>query len=200
MEALDPVAQIHRPAVDLTRLTRIGYDLLEALGENPDRAGLVGTPERFARAWQEFIEYDPGKTDTLFESESHGQFVAVSPMRVWSYCEHHLLPFWCDVSIAYIPDEHVLGLSKFARIAHQFAHRLQIQERLVAEIAQEVQRVTGSADVMVMGQGVHLCMVIRGVQTSGVMTSLSTAGRFEDDAQLRAEFFRVVEAGRHAHG
>lgn len=118
--------------------------------------------------------------------------VVVSPMRVWSVCEHHLMPFWCDVSVAYLPEEKVLGLSKFARIAHQLAHRLQIQERLVADIADEVQQVTGCADVIVMGQGMHLCMVMRGIQTPAVMTSLVARGRFEQEAYLRAEFLAAA--------
>lgn len=174
------------------RLTQIGYDLLEAIGEDPARSGLQGTPERFARWWKEFIEYDAGRTDTLFDSLDTGQMIVVSPMRVWSLCEHHLLPFWCDVSIAYIPQGQVLGLSKFARIAHHAAHRLQIQENLIADISNMVQDITGVADIAVAASGVHLCMVMRGIQTQGVMTSTAMRGRFETDAALRSEFWRIV--------
>jgi GTP cyclohydrolase IA len=185
-------AQVHRAAVDLARLEQIGRELLEALGEDLTRPDLAETPGRWARWWQEFIDYDAGKIDTLFESSTVGQMVVVSPMRVWSLCAHHLLPFWCDVSVAYIPNGKVLGLSKFARIAHRYAHQLQIQEGLVAQIADEVQQITGASDVAVMGQGVHLCMTMRGIQTPAVMTSLAVRGVFESDAMRRAEFMRVV--------
>jgi GTP cyclohydrolase I len=192
MEAESATAQVHRPTVDLARLENIGRELLEAIGEDLTRADLAETPRRWARWWQEFIEYDAGKTDTLFESSTVGQIVVVSPMRVWSLCAHHLLPFWCDVSVAYIPNGKVLGLSKFARIAHQYAHRLQIQEGLVTQIADEVQQITSVPDVAVMGQGVHLCMTMRGIQTPAVMTSLTVRGVFESDAMRRAEFMRIV--------
>lgn len=193
MEVELATAQVHRRTVDLARLERIGRELLEAIGEDLTRADLAETPGRWARWWQEFIDYDAGKTDTLFESSTVGQMVVVSPMRVWSLCAHHLLPFWCDVSVAYIPNGKVLGLSKFARIAHQFAHRLQIQEGLVTQIADEVQRITGAEDVAVMGQGVHLCMTMRGIQTPAVMTSLAVRGVFETDEGRRAEFVNVVK-------
>lgn len=176
--------------MNVDRLRQIGRQLLEAIGEDPDRAGLQGTPDRFARWWAEFIDYDPGRLDTTFAHSQSGQIVIVSGMRVWSLCEHHLLPFWCDVSIAYIPHGKVIGLSRLARIAHQFAHRLQIQEQLVAQIADSL--VNLSSDVAVMAQGQHLCMVMRGIQTPGVMTSLDCRGRFESDSTLRSEFLQLV--------
>ena len=97
--------------------------LLAYVGDNPGREGLLDTPRRWADSWREFMEYDPGTTETVFASASIDQMVCVSGMRVSSMCEHHMLPFWCDVSIGYITGDNVLGLSKFARIAHQFAHR-----------------------------------------------------------------------------
>ena len=120
--------------VDYSRLLELGRELLIAIGEDPDREGLLDTPRRWADWWREFIEYDPGTTETTFQSTTADQMVCVSGMRVFSLCEHHLLPMWCDVSIGYIAGERVLGLSKFARIAHQFAHQLQIQERLGVQI------------------------------------------------------------------
>src|SRR5262245_13700030 len=103
--------------VNYPRLLELGRELLVALGEDPDREGLQGTPRRWADWWREFIEYDPGNTETTFSSVSTDQLVCVSGMRVFSLCEHHLLPMWCDVSIGYVPGDKVLGLSKFARIA-----------------------------------------------------------------------------------
>lgn len=167
-------------------------ELLRTIGENPDRAGLKDTPRRVAAFWSEFIDYDPGVTDTTFESISTNHMVIVSPIRVWSLCEHHLLPFWCDVSIGYIPRDKVLGLSKFARIAQQYAHKLQLQEQLVDEIATEVSKVTGSPDVMVIGRGEHLCMVMRGIQTPALMMSSRIMGAFATEDAARAEFLSLV--------
>lgn len=166
--------------------------MLLALGENPDRDGLKDTPRRFANWWREFIEYDPGTLDTAFEAITTNQMVIVSPIRVWSLCEHHLLPFWCDLSIGYIARDQVLGLSKFARIAHDCAHRLQLQERLVSDIADQVSALTRSPDVAVLGRGEHLCMVMRGIKTQGHMTTSMMRGVFYDDAQARAEFLSLA--------
>lgn len=131
-------AQIVKPAVNIDRLEQIARELLLAIGEDPERDGLQKTPNRFARMWKEFIELDPGQVDTTFESVSTDQMVVVSGMKVFSLCEHHLLPFWSEISVAYIASDHVLGLSKFARIAHKFSHRLQVQERLVDQIADNI--------------------------------------------------------------
>lgn len=183
-------------AVDIDRLRQIGHELLTALGEDPSRDGLVGTPDRFARAWAEFMDYAPGTTDTAFEMLSSGsidQMVVIRGMRVWSFCEHHLLPFWCDVSIGYIPKQKVLGLSKFARIAHQAAHRLQLQERLVAQIADTVAELSDTRDVAVVAKGVHTCMVMRGIKTDGSMVTSVTYGLFREDPRARDEFMRFVE-------
>lgn len=167
--------------------------LLEAIGEDPDRPGLVDTPKRVARSWSEFIDFEPGTTDSLFTHDGDGM-VVVSGMRVWSLCEHHLLPFWCDISVGYIPTGQVLGLSKFARVAQQFAHRLQIQERLAKQVCDQISFLTGSPDVAVIARGRHLCMAMRGIRTEGVMTSSVMTGRFRDDHNTRAEFLRLSEA------
>lgn len=178
--------------VDYDRLLVLGRDLLVALGEDPDREGLQETPRRWASMWREFVDYAPGKVDTVFESVQADQVVVVSGMRVWSFCEHHLLPFWCDVSIGYLPADHVLGLSKFARIAHHYAHRLQVQERLVSQIADDVVRLTGSPDVAVVARGEHLCMTMRGVRTPARMTSSVMYGVFRDSPSARAEFLALA--------
>lgn len=184
--------QLATRIVDYPKLLELGRELLVALGENPDREGLQDTPRRWADWWREFIEYDPGKTETTFSTVSTDQLVCVSGMRVFSLCEHHLLPMWCDVSIGYIPGDKVLGLSKFARIAHQFAHQLQIQERLGQQIADEIARITGSADVAVVLKGEHLCMSARGIRTPGMMTSSILRGIFRSDHDLRMEFMQMI--------
>lgn len=179
--------------VDYPKLLELGRELLIAIGEDPDREGLLDTPRRWADSWREFVEYDPGKTETTFSSASMDQMVCVSGMRVWSLCEHHLLPFYCDVAIGYMAEGKVLGLSKFARIAHQFAHQLQLQERLGQQIADEVSRITGTNDVAVVLKGRHLCMESRGIQTPGVMSSSVMRGAFREEFETRMEFLRMIE-------
>jgi len=177
--------------VDLDRLIDAYRAVLEAIGENPDRQGLQETPGRVARMWQEFVDYDPGKLDTCFESVTADQLVVVSGMRVWSFCEHHLLPFWADVSCGYTTDAKVIGLSKFARIAHKHAHALQVQERLVEQIAGDITDMTGSENVAVIAKGVHTCMVMRGIRTEGTMTSSAMRGAFRHNAAMREEFLSL---------
>jgi GTP cyclohydrolase I len=189
------LAQVERKPkrIDYPRLLALGRELLLAIGEDPEREGLRETPRRWADSWREFIEYDPGTTETTFASSSIDQIVCVSGLRVWSLCEHHLLPFWCDVSIGYIPDEKVLGLSKFARIAHQCAHRLQLQELLGQQIAEEISRITGTENVAVVLKGEHLCMTARGIRTPGLMTSSTMRGVFRTQSETRMEFLRLIE-------
>lgn len=145
--------------------------------------------------WRDFAQYDPGSVGTTFESVEADQMVVVSGMRVWSFCEHHLLPFWCDVSVGYIAAGRVLGLSKFARVAHKYAHRLQVQERLTQQVADEVSRLTGSPDVAVLAEGRHLCMEMRGVRTPALMTSSVMRGAFRNAPEARAEFLRLARPG-----
>lgn len=180
-------------------LETIGRQLLLALGQDTSTEALRDTPRRYAAAWMEFINYDPGNYDTTFEAVQADQLVVVSNMRVYSVCAHHLLPFWSDIAIGYITAKKVLGLSKFARIAQQHAHKLQVQEQLVGDIADSVQLLTESTAVAVLAQGVHLCMVMRGVRTDGVMTSSVMRGAFRTDAALRMEFMQLAaHAVQHA--
>jgi GTP cyclohydrolase IA len=176
-------------------LREIGRELLLAIGENPERDGLKETPRRFADWWRAFIEYDAGMLDTTFESVTTDQIVVVSGMRVWSLCEHHLLPFWCDVSVGYLTDTKVLGLSKFARIANKYAHRLQIQERLSHQIADELQALTGTESVAVLVSGEHLCMTMRGIKTPARMTSRVMRGVFLSSHSARMEFLQLAVPG-----
>lgn len=178
--------------IDLDKLRQVVTDLLVVIGEDPTREGLQDTPDRVARFWKEFIEYDPGKYVTLFENhngQSTDQMVVVGPMRVWSLCEHHLLPFYTDIIVGYLPSQHILGLSKFARIAHKQAHKLQLQERLVQTIADDISLLTGSKSTAVVGYGEHLCMTMRGIRTPSKMVSSVMYGAFRDEPQVRKEFF-----------
>ena len=164
--------------MDKHRVADLIKELLIAVGEHPEREGLQDTPRRVAEFWAEFMTPAEGRIDTTFTEETTGEMVVVSGMRVWSLCEHHLLPFWCDVSIAYKPHGAILGLSKFARIAQKFAHQLQVQERLIRQISQTVIELTGSQDVLTVGRGVHTCMIMRGVATPAVMTVIDPHGDF----------------------
>lgn len=187
-------------AVNPAEVEKAAAALLRAIGEDVDRDGLRGTPARMARLWAEFIDYAPGAVNSAFEHIRTDQLVAVCGVRVYSYCEHHLLPFWCDLAMAYIPGAKILGLSKFARVAHKHAHRLQIQERLVDSIAAELAELTGVEDVAVLGRGVHLCMVMRGIKTRGEMVTSALRGRFLHCHHTRAEFMALVEQWRgHAN-
>jgi GTP cyclohydrolase IA len=183
---LEDPDSVRDPLEDLAR------QLLMEIGEDPDRDGLKETPARFARWWREFSGYDAGAAETRFPMYTQGQIVMVSDIAVWSLCEHHLLPFSCTLTIAYKPDGDVLGLSKFARIAHRHAHRLQVQERLVCDIADEVVSATGTADVAVIGRGEHLCMSMRGVRTSALMTSSVFRGTFQEYGPARQELMASV--------
>lgn len=178
--------------VDAKKLESLGRELLLAIGEDPKREGIQDTPRRWAKWWGEFIDYDPGKVGTAFQQVRADQMVVVSGMRVWSLCEHHLLPFYCDVSVGYITAGKVLGLSKFARLAHKHAHSLQVQERLVHQLAQDIQRLAGTEDVAVLARGEHLCMTMRGVRTPGVMVSSVMQGQFRDHHEVRNEFLTAV--------
>lgn len=179
--------------VDADRIEAAVLELLKAIGEDTDREGLIETPARVARWWAELIDYEPGNTGTTFNSVHVDQMVAVQGVRVWSLCEHHLLPFYCDLTIGYITDDKVVGLSKLARIAHKHAHRLQIQERLVDGIATEVAEIAGTENVAVFAQGEHLCMTMRGIKTPGIMKSSATFGLFRSDARARAEFMALTK-------
>lgn len=178
--------------LDSDKLETVCRVLLKEIGEDIDRPGLKDTPRRFARWWREFSQYEDNNVETTFAVEHADQMVVVKGMRVWSLCEHHLLPFWCDVSVGYITEENVLGLSKFARIAHKCAHRLQVQERLVVQIAEEIQLATACKDVAVIGKGEHLCMTMRGIKTPSEMISSVTHGRFRSHPETRAEFLRLA--------
>jgi len=188
-------AQIERQPkrVDYPRLLALGRELLIAIGEDPEREGLQETPRRWADAWREFIEYDPGTVDSCFESVSTDQMVVVPGMRVWSICQHHLLPIWADISIGDIATDRILGLYKFARITQKYAHQLQLQERLYKEIADEIVMLAKSTDVAILAQEQHFCMTARGIKTPAIMTSSIMRGVFREKHEARMEFLRLTE-------
>lgn len=183
------------PRIDRPALQAHIRQLLVLLGQDPDEPGLLETPRRVTDWWVEFLEHDPGRLGTTFDAIATDQLVVVRGMRVWSLCEHHLLPFWCDIAVGYLAAGKVLGLSKFGRLARKHAHRLQLQERLVHGLAEEITAVVGSPDVAVLAEGEHLCMASRGVEMPHRMVSSATFGRFRENSDLRAEFMAIAKGG-----
>uniref|UniRef100_A0A1A9WIP8 GTP cyclohydrolase 1 n=1 Tax=Glossina brevipalpis TaxID=37001 RepID=A0A1A9WIP8_9MUSC len=173
--------------------------LLGGLGENPDRQGLIKTPERAAKAMLFFTKgYDQNLEDVLNGAvfdEDHDEMVVVKDIEMFSMCEHHLVPFYGKVSIGYLPCNKILGLSKLARIVEIFSRRLQVQERLTKQIAVAVTQAVQPAGVAVVVEGVHMCMVMRGVQKINSKTVTSTMlGVFRDDPKTREEFLNLVNS------
>ena len=174
-------------------LERIGLELIETLGYDPNTEGLRDTPTRWARWWQDFHAFEAGNQATTFEAVSSDRLVTISRLPVWSICEHHLLPMSLELSIGYVPRGRLLGLSKFARIANAVAHRLQLQERLTNDIAQAVVERTGSPDAAVLARGRHQCLEARGVSVPAVATTLVTLGAFQEDHLLRQDFLLLAD-------
>lgn len=185
---------LSRDETTLAELEGLCRGLLEAIGEDPDREGLKGTPRRFAAWWLEFIGYQDHNTETTFEAVHSDQMVVVRGMRVWSLCEHHLLPFWCDLTVGYLAGDRIIGLSKVGRIAQVYAHRLQVQERLTMQVADHLAKTLGHSNVAVLGSGEHLCMTMRGAKMPQTMRSSVLRGVFRDEQAARQEFFHL--AGR----
>ncbi len=171
-------------------------DVLAALGEDPAREGLVKTPERVAKALQ-FLTHgknlDPAAIlrSAMFKEE-YQQMVIVKDIEVYSLCEHHMLPFFGKAHVAYIPNGHIVGLSKIPRVVDAFARRLQVQERLTVEIRNCIQDTLKPLGVAVVIEAQHLCMIMRGIQKQhSIATTSAFTGEFQQD-RTRAEFIRLV--------
>lgn len=180
--------------VNIDKLQEAGRLIIEAIGEDASREGLIDTPRRFAYYWKEFIDYDSGNHDTVFEWASADAIVTVKDIDVYSVCEHHLLPFYCRLAIAYIPATHVVGLSKIVRIATAHAHSLQLQERLCYNIARELQSIAQTDDVaVVVQQSTHLCIAMRGVTQPHASCSTSVMlGAFRTEGNARTEVLSII--------
>ncbi len=188
--------------IDKKRIENAVRELLLAIGDDPDREGLKGTPDRVARMYEEVFEgmnYTNHEIAQMFnkcfEDVDSNDLVVVRDIPIFSYCEHHLaLMYNMTVSVAYIPNGKVIGLSKIARIADMVGKRLQLQEKIGKDIADIIQEVTGSKDVLVFVEGEHSCMTARGIKSRGSKTRTSTLrGLFETDAQLRSEVYNLIK-------
>ena len=173
-------------------------NLLELLGEDPKREGLINTPKRVAKAWDFLTKgYNENLDDlinnAIFEGESK-DMVIVKNIEFYSLCEHHMIPFYGKAHIGYIPDGKIIGLSKLARITDLFAQRLQVQERLTNQIAQCLQEVLNPRGVAVVLEGKHFSMLSRGVQKqNSIATSSSMLGIFREKESTRNEFLKLIQ-------
>ena len=185
--------------MNIERVSELVRELLVELGEDPTREGLLKTPERVAKSY-EFLsqgyrtELSSVINNAVFESEANNMIV-VRDIEVYSLCEHHMLPFFGRCHIGYIAKDRVIGVSKLARIVDCFSRRLQIQERLTAQIARAVRDAVDAEGVGVVMECRHLCMMMRGVEKqNSVMTTSSVLGSFHSEAPTRAEFLSLANS------
>jgi GTP cyclohydrolase I len=183
------------------RIADLVREILAQVGEDPEREGLLRTPERFEKALRFLTsgyKQDPEKllNGAMF-SVSYDEMVVVKDIEFYSLCEHHMLPFFGKCHVAYIPNKKVVGLSKVARLVNMYARRLQIQERLTSQIAQTISEQLNPQGVGVIVEARHLCMVMRGVekQRSAAVTS-AMLGVFRENKQTRDEFLSLVRNGK----
>ena len=170
--------------------------ILGLLGEDVNREGLVKTPERVAKAMQVLTRgytMDPHKvlTDALFKEE-YSQMVIVKDIDFFSLCEHHLIPFYGKVHVAYIPNGYITGLSKIARVVDIYSHRLQVQERMTLQIKQCIEQTLKPLGVMVIVEARHMCMQMRGVEKQNAVTTTSDFSGAFNQAKTRAEFMNLI--------
>jgi len=174
-------------------------DILESIGENPDREGLIHTPRRVAKAWEYFTsgyEQDIKKVlnGAVFK-EKYDEMVIVKDIDFFSMCEHHLLPFYGKAHIAYIPTGKIVGLSKIPRLVEVFSRRLQVQERMTQQIADTLFQTLEPDGVAVVIEARHLCMMMRGVEKqNSVATTSAMLGSFRDDERTRNEFLKLISS------
>ncbi len=184
--------------MDKLKIERAVRDILEAIGEDPDREGLIETPRRVANMYEEIfsgISDDPKRHIKVFSEKDNDEIVVVRDIPLYSMCEHHLLPFVGKAHIAYIPsDGKVIGLSKLARIVDLFAKRPQLQERLTSQIADFLDEELRPIGIAVIVEAQHLCMTMRGAKAAGSMTQTSALrGIAKKDARTRAEIMSLLK-------
>lgn len=184
---------------NLANISEHYKEILRGVGENPDREGLLKTPERVAKSMAFLTggyQTNPGEIlrSAMF-NENYSQMVLVKDIEVYSLCEHHMLPFFGKAHVAYIPNGRIVGLSKIPRVVDAFARRLQVQERLTTEIRDCIEETLKPIGVAVVIEAKHLCMLMRGVQKqNSVATTSAFTGEFLTDEKTRSEFIRLVSA------
>ena len=184
--------------VDKKKIENAVRDILEAIGEDPNREGLIDTPSRVAKMYEEIfsgIHKDPrAHLKTLFKSEEHEEIVLVKDISFYSCCEHHLVPFFGKAHIAYLPkDGRLTGLSKLARVIEDLSKKPQLQERITKDAANIIMEELNPHGVLVVVEAEHMCMTMRGVKKPGSKTiTLATRGIFEENLSLRSEAMSLI--------
>ena len=182
--------------VDIEKTEKAIRDLLLAIGEDPDRPGLAETPKSCAKMYAELLAgMDSDAQEHLSKQFDvpHSEFLLEKDIPFYSLCEHHLLPFFGKAHIAYLPNDRVVGLSKLARTVEVYARRLQLQEQMTSQIADDIMRHLDARGVMVVIEAEHLCMTMRGVKKPGAKTiTTCVRGAFEDQAELRATVLSLI--------
>jgi GTP cyclohydrolase I len=201
----EAAAQIRQPggngadglrSVDRARAEQAVKELLAAVGEDPDREGLLGTPRRVAHLYAEVLagnEVDPARHLAVTFAEDHHEMVVVKDIPFESLCEHHLMPFHGKAHVAYVPNGRIVGLSKVARVVEEYARRLQVQERLTSQVADLIMDTLKPQGVGVVLQATHTCMSMRGIRKPGaLMVTSAVRGTFKTCAETRAEFMTIL--------
>ena len=192
----EPLSVGEPEGVDLDRAAAAVTELLSALGLDPHRDGLVGTPARVARMFDELLTPSPFEVTTFANDTGYDELVLVADIGFTSLCEHHLLPFRGQAHVGYLPGERLVGLSKLARLVETFARRPQLQERLTAQVADWLRDELAPRGVGVVVEAEHLCMSIRGVRAEGARTVTSTLyGALRDHTGARQEFLDLIRTG-----
>lgn len=171
--------------------------IFDYIGEDRNREGLKGTPDRVVRSWEHIYSgysQDPHEVlSTVFEDGACDEMVVLKNIEFYSMCEHHMLPFFGSISVGYIPDRKVVGISKLARLVEVFSRRLQIQEKMTGQIADTIMEVLQPKGAMVVCEAKHLCMVMRGVEKQqSVMVTSAVRGLFKSDSRTREEFMGLI--------
>ena len=195
---LKSISDLFRDPIDQDSINKVIETLLASIGEDPDRQGLKGTPDRISRMYTEIFDgyrTDPDKliNDALFDV-NYNEMVIVKDISYTSMCEHHMLPFFGRAHVAYIPNGKVIGLSKIPRIVDMFSHRLQIQEKLTSQIADFLETALDPLGVAVVVEGLHLCSMMRGVKkASARMVTSAMRRNFLENRRTRSEFLEHLE-------
>ncbi|MBO5242552.1 MAG: GTP cyclohydrolase I FolE [Lachnospiraceae bacterium] len=186
--------------VDKKKIETAVQMLLEGIGENPNREGLIETPARIARMYEEIFAgmHEDAKEHLQKTFTSHNTGIVLEKdITFYSMCEHHMLPFYGKAHVAYIPNGKVVGLSKLARTVDVFAKRLQLQEQMTDQIADALMEDLGVAGAMVMTEAEHMCMTMRGIKKPGSQTvSIAVRGKFEEDEALKTMFFEMLRTNK----
>jgi GTP cyclohydrolase I len=183
--------------LDKNKMMGLVTDLLTEIGEDPTREGLISTPKRVAEAYEFLTKgYNQSIEEVLNDAiftEKYDEMVLVKNIDFYSLCEHHMLPFYGKVHVAYIPSGKIVGLSKIPRIVEVYARRLQVQERMTQQIADTIDKYLEPVGVAVVSEAFHMCMMMRGVEKqNSSATSSAVHGVFKDDARTRTEFFNLI--------